>query len=128
MSVAGKAVVARRPLLVWLVGLAGAAVVGIAAIEAPRIFAPRYAPTPFDDLFAKLPDRDNAARLGQAWLAENKAFDADKVAKALRVHLAERPLDTVIDSDLAGARIMEAHGWVLPETLVTLCALAARAG
>jgi hypothetical protein len=31
-----------------------------------------------------------------------------------------------MDSDLAQMRMTEAHGWVLPETLVILCVLAAK--
>ena len=94
--------------------------------EAPRPFAPRYAPSPYDDLLAKLPDRDSAGRLGAAFLAENKIFNADKSARALRQRLSARTLDSAMDSDLAQMRMTEVHGWVLPETLVILCALAAK--
>jgi hypothetical protein len=126
MSVAGKATVARRPVLAALLGLAGITLAAIATFEAPRLLAPRYAPSPFDDLLAKLPDRDSAARLGAAFLAENRTFDADRTAKALRASLASRTLDAAMDSDLGQMRMTEAHGWVLPETIVTLCALAAK--
>ena len=127
MSVAEKTSIARRPLLAGLLGLAGLAVAALATLEAPRLLSPRHAPSPFDDLLAKLPDRDSAARLGAAFLAENRSFDADRSATGLRRRLATRPLDAAIQSDLAEKRIVEAHGWVLPDTLVSLCALAAKA-
>jgi hypothetical protein len=128
MSVAGRASVARRPVLKGILGASGLAIVAIAALEAPRFFARRYAPTPFDDLFAQLPDRASAARLGAVILAGVKTFDADKTARKLRERLARRSLVAAIEDDLAGADIIEARGWVLPETLAELCALAAKAG
>jgi hypothetical protein len=127
MSVAEKTSITRRPLLAGLLGLAGIAVAALATFEAPRLLSPRHAPSPFDDLLAKLPDRESAARLGAAFLAENRTFDADRSAMVLRRRLATLPLDAAIQSDLAEKHIVEAHGWVLPETLVSLCALAAKA-
>ncbi|HEY2444657.1 MAG TPA: hypothetical protein VGI20_02840 [Rhizomicrobium sp.] len=128
MSVVGKAPVARRPVLAGLLALGGTMFAAIAMLEVPRLLGPRYAASPFDDLLVKLPDRESAARLGAAWLAEKKDFDAQSAAKSLRASLAGRSLDAAIDSDLAKIRMVEAHGWLLPETLVTLCALAAKAG
>lgn len=127
MSVAGKAQIARRPLLKGFLGAAGIAIVAVAAVEAPRFFTRRYPPSPFDDLLALLPDRDKAARLGASWLAQQKAFDAEKTARLLRSHAVSTSLADALDADLASARLGEAHGWVLPETLIRLCALAARA-
>jgi hypothetical protein len=128
VSAVDKVNVTRRPVLAALLGLAGIALAAIAALEAPRLLSPRYAPSPYDDLLARLPDRESAARLGAAFLAENRLFDSDRSAKALRRRLATRTLDAAMDSDLAQTRMVEAHGWLLPETLVTLCALAAKAG
>jgi hypothetical protein len=127
MSVAGKAQIARRPLLKVFVGAAAVAVAAAGAIEAPRFFVRRYPSSPFDDLLALLSDRENAARLGASWLSEHRTFDAEKLANALRHRLASRSLSGTLDSDLAAMRTAEADGWVLPETLVELCALAARA-
>jgi hypothetical protein len=89
--------------------------------------APRYAPTPYDDLLAKLPDRDSAARLGAAYLSTHKGFNERTVAARLRQRLTNKPLAGALDADLSAARLAEAHGWVLPETLAALCAIAARA-
>ncbi|HEX4077862.1 MAG TPA: hypothetical protein VHX61_03170 [Rhizomicrobium sp.] len=128
MSVAGKAQIGRRRLLEGLVAAAGIAVTAAAAFEAPRFFAPRYAPSAFDDLLAKLPDRQSAIRIGAAFLAGGKSFDANGTATALRRRLAATSLATAMNNDLRESRMVEAHGWVLPETLGDLCALAAKAG
>jgi hypothetical protein len=128
MSVAGKAQIGRRRLLEGLVATAAIAVAAAAVFEAPRLFAPRYAPSPFDDLLAKLPDRESAVRLGAAFLAGRKNFDAQGTATGLRKRLAATSLATAMNNDLRESRMIEAHGWVLPETLGDLCALAAKAG
>jgi hypothetical protein len=127
MSAAAKPRIARRPLLAGLLASAGIVAAGLAAIEAPRLLRPHYAPTPFDDLFARLPDRDAAVRLGAAYLSGQRSFDVRTTARTLRQHLSEKSLSVAIDSDLAQARLAEAHGWILPDTLVLLCALAAKA-
>ncbi|HEY6577738.1 MAG TPA: hypothetical protein VIY09_00320 [Rhizomicrobium sp.] len=127
MSVAGKAQLARRSLLKSVLGAAGLAIVAVAVVESPRLFTPAHAPSPFDDLLAQLPDRENAARLGGAFLATAQDFDAVRVARALRERLAHRPLSAALQADVAAGRMAEAHGWVLPETLVLLCGLAAKA-
>ena len=128
MSVAGKAQIGRRRLLEGLAATAAIAVAATAVFEAPRLFAPRYAPSPFDDLLAKLPDRESAVRLGAAFLSGLKNFDAKRAAARLRKSLAAASLADAMDNDLRETRMVEAHGWVLPETLVDLCALAAKAG
>jgi len=128
MSLAGKVKIGRRRLLEGLVAAAGIAVAAAAVFEAPRLFATRYPPSPFDDLLAKLRDRENAIRVGTAFLAGRKSFDANGTATVLRRCLAATSLADAMDNDLRESRMVEAHGWVLPETLVDLCALAARAG
>ena len=128
MSVAGKAQIARRPLLKGLAGAAGLAVVGAALVEAPKFFARHYPPSPYDDLLTQLPDRDSAARIGAAYLAGNRKFDATAAAGDLRGRLASHSLTAVLENELAEAHMAEARGWVLPETLLALCALASKAG
>jgi hypothetical protein len=128
MSVAGKAQIGRRRLLEGLVAAAGIALAAVAVFEAPRLFAPRYAPSPFDDLLAKLPDRRRAIVVGAAFLSGAKSFDANGAATRLRKRLAATSLADAMEEDLRETRMVEAHGWVLPETLGALCALAARAG
>jgi hypothetical protein len=128
MSVADKAQIARRPLLKGLTGAAALAIAGVAVVEAPKLFAPHHPPSPYDDLLAQLPDRDSAARIGAAYLAGQRKFDAAGTAGDLRRQLASHSFAAVLENDLGDAHMAEAHGWVLPETLLALCALAAKAG
>ena len=128
MSVAGKAQIARRPLLKGLAGAAGLAVAGVAFFEAPKLFAPHHPPSPYDDLLAQLPDRDSAICIGAAYLADHRTFNESRAAQDLRRQFASHSLAAVLENDLSGAHMAEAHGWVLPEALLALCALAAEAG
>jgi hypothetical protein len=124
MSIAGKAQIARRPFLKGVLGATGIAIAAVALVEAPRLFARRYPPSPYDDLLAHLPDRQSAVVIGGAWLARNSHFDAQQTARGLRAQLARQSLAAALDADLADAHMAEMHGWVLPGTLVALCALA----
>lgn len=126
MSSADNAWMARRPLLKGLFAAGGILVAAAASFEVPRFFARHYPPTPFDDLFALLADRDSAARLGA--VAVEKRMRPAALAQLLRGRIGGHSLVTVLDGDLARAQLAEAHGWVLPETLVLLCALAAQNG
>jgi hypothetical protein len=126
MSIAARMQIARRSVLKGMLGAAAVAIAALAVVEAPRFFT-RHVPSAYDDLLAQLPDRDNAVRIGAAFLAGARNFDAGRVARSLRARLAGRSLASAMDADLARARLVEAHGWVLPETLANLCALAAKA-
>ncbi|HEX4160803.1 MAG TPA: hypothetical protein VHY79_20220 [Rhizomicrobium sp.] len=128
MSVADKAQIARRPLLKGLAGAAGLAIAGAALVEVPKLLAPHHPSSPYDDLLAQLPDRDSAARIGAAYLAGHRTFDATAAATNLRRKLASHSFATALETDMADAHMAEAHGWVLPEILLALCALAAKAG
>jgi len=91
----------------------------------PRLFGRRYAPTPYDDLLAHLVDRDRAARVGaEIRLAEPK-FDGKAAARELRQRFEQRDIAEVCDADVREGRLAEVGGWVLPESLAELCALAA---
>ncbi len=127
MSVADRAQIARRPLLKGLAAAGGLAIAGAALFEAPKLFGPHYPPSPYDDLLAQLPDRDSAARLGAARLAQHP-FNATQTAGEIRRKLETHSLAAVLETDLAQGHMAEARGWVLPETLLGLCALAAKAG
>ena len=122
-----KSEISRRPVLTGILGVAGVAVLGALAYEAPGLLRRRYKPSPFDDLLAQLPDRDNASRVGAAVAAERPLFDADRTAKELRAKLAAISLSQAIEADLSQNRTVEVGGWILPETLANLSALAARA-
>jgi hypothetical protein len=128
MSVADKTPIGRRPFLSGLVGVA--ALAAIVALEAPRffprLFARRYPPTPFDDLLALLPDRENAVRVGAA-LVRGARIDVRTMAARLRRKIGGHSLAMAIADDLTQDRMIEAQGWLLPESLGELCTLAAMA-
>ena len=87
----------------------------------------RYAPSPYDDLLTQLDDRDAAAQIGETVIAEVEDFEPEAEAAKLRQRIAGRPLSAVSVEDASVARLVEAGGWVLPETLGLICALAAKA-
>ncbi len=101
-----------------------AVALGLTAIgvTVPHLFGKRYKPSPYDDLFAKLVDRETAAKVGHA---ADVPRDAKGLATALRQRLNRRSVAQVTQADLAEGRLAEVKGWVLPQSLVLLCALAA---
>ena len=109
-----------------LLGAGGVVIVAAAAFEGSRLFRKRYAPSPYDDLMALLDDRDADAQVGEAVLSGNNAFDPKKTAKDVRERIGKRPLAQVMIEDAKEGRVLEADGWVIPETLALLCALAAK--
>jgi hypothetical protein len=119
-----KELLTRRNILI---GAGGAVVLAAAAFEGRRLLRKRYAPSPYDDLLALLDNRDANAQIGEAVLAEIDDFDAKLVADELRERIAKRPLAQVMSEDASEGRVQEAGGWVMPETLALLCALAAKA-
>jgi len=129
MSLADRMPLARRSFVAAVMG--ALALAGIAALEAPKffpgLFARRYPPTPFDDLFALLPDRENAVRLGAVLTGARPPIDKQKLAAQLRRKIGGRSLARAIAGDLAQNRLIEAQGWLLPDTLAQLCTLAATA-
>lgn len=110
-----------------VLGGAVAAIAGGLVAIGPVLLRKRYAPSPYDDLLALLDNRDADAQIGEAILADKNDFDADAVAAALRARIGKRPLPDVMADDAAEGRVVEADGWLLPETLALLCALAAKA-
>lgn len=129
MSFADKVAISRRPFLSWVVGVV--ALAGVAGVEAPRLFPGlferRYRPTPFDDLLSLLPDRENAVRLGTAMIANTPRTDMRVLAARLRRNIGGHSLALAIAGDLAGGRLTEVQGWVVPDSLAELCVLAAMA-
>lgn len=109
--------------------IAGGGVVAVAAagVGGRMLLRKRYAPSPYDDLLALLEDRDADAQIGEAVLAEVEDFDPKVLADDLRSRIAKRPLAAVVVEDASEGRLVEARGWVLPETLGMLCTLAAKA-
>jgi hypothetical protein len=119
-----KELLTRRNIVI---GAGGAVVLAAAAFEGRRLLRKRYAPSPYDDLLALLDDRDADAQIGEAVLADIDDFDPKLAAEELRDGIAKRPLAQVAVEDVGEGRLLEANGWVMPETLALLCALAAKA-
>jgi len=119
-----KELLTRRNILI---GAGGVVVLAAAAFEGSRLLLKRHAPTPYDDLLALLDDRDADGQIGEAALANIDDFDAKTVADELREQIGKRPLAQVMSEDASEGRVQEAGGWVMPETLAMLCALAAKA-
>jgi hypothetical protein len=120
---------ARRSFFAGFMGVVVLA--GIAALEVPQffpgLFQRRYPPTPFDDLLALLPDRENAVRLGAALTNGRSPANAKEFAMQLRKKIGGHSLARAMADDLAQNRLTETGGWLLPESLAELCALAAMA-
>ncbi|MDE2134632.1 MAG: hypothetical protein KGM97_04365 [Alphaproteobacteria bacterium] len=110
-----------------VMGAGGAAVLAATAFEGRRLLRKRYAPTPYDDLLALLDDRDADAQIGEAVLAGVEGFDAKAASAGVRQRLARHTLAQAVGADAAEGRLLEASGWVMPQTLALLCALAAKA-
>lgn len=110
-----------------LIAGGGVAVVAAAGVGGRLLLRKRYAPSPYDDLLEQLDDRNAAAQIGETVLAEVETFDPHEMADQLRARIAKRPLAAVTAEDAREGRVVEAGGWVLPETLGLICALAAKA-
>ena len=104
----------------------GIAVIG-AGLTGRLLLRKRHGPTPYDDLLGLLDDRDADAQIGETVLAEVEDFDPKTMADELRARIGKRSLAAVLEDDIAVGRVVEAGGWVLPESLGLLCALAAKA-
>ena len=120
--------IARRPLLLALAALLGVGVVGGGIYESSGLWRRHRSASAYDDLLAGLTDRDAANRLGNAVLAETETFSIRDTARELRTRIGHRSLSAALGEDMAQDRISEAGGWILPETLALLCALAAKVG
>jgi len=116
-----KELFTRRRIVIAGGGLAAVAGAGVLLLHR------RHAPSPYDDLLDKLDDRDADAQIGEAVLANIDEFDAKAVADDLRGRLERHSLAETTAQDAGDGRLIEAAGWVLPETLALLCALAAKA-
>jgi hypothetical protein len=122
--VSWKTDIARRPLLASLAGLFGVAVVGV-AYEGVHVFGRRYPRTKFDDLLDQLTDRESAAKLGHAAVAETPNFDVKTAARALRTGSGRGSVARAMDADIAQGRLVTVQRWVLPESLVLVASIAA---
>ena len=116
----------RRTLIAGIAALAAtAAAVGY---ESRRLFGRHYPPTPHDDLFALLPEREAARKVGAAFLKDHSNFTPKTAAASLRQHIGKQKLDAVLQTEIAAGALTEAGHWVVPQTLAGLCALVAKSG
>ena len=108
--------------------IAGATAAGVALAAGlyrfTDLFVKHYPPTPYDDVLAALVDREEAARLGA--LIQD-APPAGTLAVKLRGMLKPNGLSGAMASDIAAGRLAEVDGWVVPESVALLSALAAKA-
>lgn len=121
-----KTNIARRPLLASVLGIAGLAIIGGGVYEGIRDAKHRYPRTPYDDLLYKLADRESAKALGAQVLANDKQFDSAATASILRPRLKHKELADVLEAEIRAGAVTELRGWVIPQTLAQLCALAAK--
>jgi len=119
-----KELLTRRNIVI---GAGSAVVLTAAAYEGVHLLRKRYAPSPYDDLLARLDNRDADTQIGEAVLADVDDFEAKLVAAQLRARLERESLTQATLHDVRDGHMLEAGGWVLPETLALLCALAAKA-
>jgi hypothetical protein len=113
---------ARRTLIGGVA--AAGAVLAAGLYRFTDLFVKHYPPTPYDDLLGQLTDREQAAKLGA-----KAATTLDAPSQAARLHAAlqGRDLAAAVNADITAGRMLEVEGWLLPQTLVWLSALAAHA-
>jgi hypothetical protein len=87
------------------------------------LFVKHYAPTPYDDLLVRLTDREEAAKLGAQMPG---SFDLASQTARLRDIFRRQDLAGAASADIAAGRLVELGGWVVPETVALLSALAAK--
>jgi hypothetical protein len=112
----------RRRTLIGSVAAAGAAVVA-GLTRFTDLFVKHYPPTPYDDVLAALVDREQAVRFGGM---VQDAAAVDQLAATLRGALKPSGLAGAATSDIAAGRLAEVDGWVVPESVALLSALAAK--
>ena len=124
-----KTGIARRPLLASALGIFGVAVAGGAIYEGTRLFGRRYPRTKFDDLLDQLPDRESAAKLGHAALAQAQTDiplpSPAAIAHEMRTGASGGSVARAVNADIAQGRIVTIQGWLLPMSLVEMATIAA---
>lgn len=110
----------RRALMAGLA--AAGAVMAASLYRFTDIFGKHYPSTPYDDLLTHLEDREQAAKLGAA---VRGTPDAQALAVRLRAGMSG-DLAAAAEADIAAGRLMEVEGWLLPQSVALLAALAAK--
>ena len=111
----------RRTLIGGVVAAGAAVAAGLYRFT--DLFVKHYPPTPYDDLLGQLTDREQPSKLGAKTPLTS---DAQNQAARLRASLQGRDLPTAANADIAAGRLVEVDGWLVPQTLAELCALAAK--
>jgi len=88
------------------------------------LFVKHYPATPYDDVLAALVDRAQATKLGAK---VPDGLEPQALAARLRASLKPDGLAAAAQSDVAAGRVIEVDGWVVPESVALLSALAAKA-
>ena len=113
----------RRRTLLGSVA-AASAIVAAGLYRFTDLFVKHYAPTPYDDVLAALADREKAAKFGDS---VRDAAAPGQLAAKLRGTLKSNGLAGAASADIAAGRLAEVDGWVVPESVALLSALAAKA-
>jgi hypothetical protein len=124
MNTAKQRGVKRRPFMIGLLGLLGLGAVTGLALEVPRILSVRP-DGPYEELLAAFHDLNAPIVVGNASLTRMPRFEPGEAASRLRKRMGRKPLSQTMRDDASENRMTEVAGWVLPEALVTVCALAA---
>lgn len=109
----------------WVAGIvATLAAAAVAVRQLPRLHH-HYRRTPYDDLFSKLGDRESSVAFGRS-ASKGMPGSSDAIATALRQRLRTDSLRAVATNELSRGQVFVAGGWIVPESLALMCALAAR--
>src|SRR5690349_721103 len=103
-----------RRTIVWCTG--GAVALAGIGWSARGLLSKQYPPTPYDDVFVHLKDRDAAARIGHEVLKGLPNLEFSAAANTVRSRLSHQSLQEAVEADIAGNHLTEAQGWILPET------------
>jgi hypothetical protein len=110
----------RRNLIA---GAAAGVAVAAGLYRFTDLFVKHYPPTPYDDVLAALADRKQAAKFGAS--VPNMP-DANALAVKLRASFKPGGLGIAARADAAAGRTIEVDGWVVPQSVAMLSALAAK--
>jgi hypothetical protein len=118
----GQASPARRNVIGGLAAVAVATLGG--AAWKLNWFGKHYAATPYDDLLGQIVDREPASQLGAVAVRKMPGFNLDKLAARLRQ--PGQDLKTRARLDAGQNLVVEAAGWLVPQSVALYAALAAK--
>ena len=103
-------------------GMGAAALAGLGGVALGwrHIFGRWYTPTPYDDLLHQIVDREPAAVLGKT------LPKPDVAALAARLRQPGFALQRRARADAAAGRVVEAGGWIVPQSVAAYAQLAAQ--